>query len=106
LICGLSLSDRKIKSPQDFNDISDIEFADSKSIFDVISRCDIYDLAKLISTIEDDNIKDKIMACLSRSKREELESEISTLNQVDPTDVQQIGKSIILSIKERMIKRP
>jgi CRP-like cAMP-binding protein len=97
-------SDRKIKSPQDFNDISDIEFADSKSIFDVISRCDIYDLAKLISTIEDDNIKDKIMACLSRSKREELESEISTLNQVDPTDVQQIGKSIILSIKERMIK--
>ncbi len=97
-------ADRKIKSPQDFTDISDIEFADQKSIFDVISHCDIYDLAKLISTIQEDNVKDKIMACLSRSKREELESEISTLNQVDPTEVQQIGKSIILSIKERMIK--
>jgi CRP-like cAMP-binding protein len=97
-------ADRKIKSPQDFTDISDIEFADQKSIFDVVSRCDIYDLAKLISTMEDENVKDKIMACLSRSKREELESEISTLNQVDPTEVQQIGKSIILSIKERMIK--
>jgi CRP-like cAMP-binding protein len=99
-------SDRKIKSPQDFTDISDIEFADQKSTFDVISRCDIYDLAKLLGTVQEKIVTDKVMVCLSRSKREELESEISTLKQVDPIEVQQIAKSIILSIKERMIKRP
>lgn len=98
-------SDRKIKSPQDFTDISDIEFADQKSIFDVISRCDIYDLAKLIGTVQEEIVKDKIMACLSRSKREELESEISTLKQVDPIEVQQIAKSIIFSIRDKMIDR-
>ena len=98
-------ADRKIKSPQEFTDISDIEFADQKSIFDVISRYDIYDLAKLLSTEPEEIVKEKITACLSRSKREELDSEISTLNQVDPAETQQIAKSIILSIKERMIHR-
>ena len=98
-------ADRKIKSPQDFTDISDIEFADSKSIFEVISHYDIYDLAKLLSTEPEKIVKDKIMACLSRSKREELDSEISTLKQVDPIETQQLAKSIILSIKERMTNR-
>jgi len=98
-------ADRKIKSPQDFTDISDIEFADQKSIFDVISRYDIYDLAKLLSIEQEEIVKDRITSCLSRSKREELDSEISTLKQVDPAEAQQIAKSVILSIKERMIKR-
>ena len=97
--------DRKIKSPEDFTEISDIEFADQKSIFEVISRCDIYDLAKLLGSQPDEIVKSKILACLSRSKQEELENDISSLKQVDPIDVQQIGKTIIFSIKEKMTKR-
>ncbi len=95
--------ERKIKLPQDFTDISDIEFADQKSAFDVISRYDIYDLAKLFGTMQEEVVKDKIMACLSRSKRQELENEISTLQEVDAVEVQQISQAIILSIKEKMI---
>ena len=98
--------DRKIKAPEDFSDISDIEFADQKSIFEVISRCDVYDLAKLLASLDEEVVKNKIVACLSRSKQEELESDISTLKQVDPIEVQQIGKSIILDIKSKMLKRP
>ena len=99
-------ADRKIKSPEDFTDISDIEFADQKSTFDVISRCDVYDLAKLIGNSSEEIIKIKIMACLSRSKQEELEGDISNLKAVDPIEVQQIGKAIIFNIKEKMMKRP
>ena len=97
--------DRKIKSPDEFSDISDIEFADQKSTFDVISRCDLYDLAKLISAVDEEIVKNKILACLSRAKREELESDLSTMKSVDPIEAQQIGKSIILDIKNKMTKR-
>lgn len=98
--------DRKVKSPEEFADISDIEFADQKSTFEVISRCDIYDLAKLLASQPDEIVKSKILGCLSRSKQEELASDISSLKQVDPIDVQKIGNTIILGIKEKMSKRP
>lgn len=97
--------ERKIKSPEEFTDISDIEFADQKTAFEVISRCDIYDLAKLLGSQPDEIVKSKILSCLSRSKQEELASDISSLKPVDPVEVQQIGKAIILSIKEKMTKR-
>lgn len=98
-------SDRKIKTPEEFTDITDIEFADQKTIFEVISRCDVYDLAKLLSTVEEESVKTKIMACLPRAKQQELESDISTMKEVDAIEVAQLGKSIILSIKEKMLKR-
>ena len=98
-------ADRKIKSPEDFTDISDLEFADQKSIFEVITRYDIYDLAKLFTSLDEEIVKNKILACLSRSKQEELESDINALTEVDPIEIQQIGKSIILDIKSKMIKR-
>lgn len=97
--------DRKIKSAEDFTEIADIEFADQKSCFEVISRCDVYDLAKLIGSSDDLIVKSKIVACLSRAKQEELESDLSGLKPVDPIEVQQIGKAIIQDIKEKMLKR-
>ncbi|MGS0757685.1 FliG C-terminal domain-containing protein, partial [Roseateles sp. GG27B] len=97
--------DRKVKSPEDFSEISDIEFADQKSTFDVISRCDTYDLAKLLSTIDEESVKSKILACLTRSKREEVESDIATMKPVDPIEIMQLGKSIILEIKKKMTNR-
>jgi CRP-like cAMP-binding protein len=96
--------DRKIKSAEEFVEIADIEFADQKSCFEVISRCDVYDLAKLIGSSEDAIVKSKVMACLSRAKQEELESDLSGLKQVDPIEAQQIGKAIIQDIKAKMLK--
>jgi CRP-like cAMP-binding protein len=97
--------DRKVKLPEDFSEISDIEFADQKSTFDVISRCDTYDLAKLLSTIDEESVKSKILACLTRSKRDEVESDIATMKPVDPIEIMQLGKTIILEIKNKMTKR-
>lgn len=98
-------SERKIKSPEEFSDISDIEFADQKSAFDVISRCDLYDLAKLLSSMEEEAAKAKILACLPRAKREEVESDMASMGTIDPIEVLQIGKGIIQGVKERMTKR-
>lgn len=98
-------AERKIKSPEEFTDIADIEFADQKSVFEVISRCDLYDLAKLLSTAEEQIVKTKILGALPRAKREEIESDLASMPAVDPIEVLQIGKGIIQGIKDAMMKR-
>ena len=52
-------------------DIDDIEFADQKSIVGVLAPMDSYDLAKVMSQMESEKAKEKMMKCLPRAKRME-----------------------------------
>lgn len=98
-------AERRIKSPEEFSDISDIEFADQKSVFEVLSRCDVFDLAKLLSTVTEESVRAKIMSNLPRSKQEEIESDLKDMKPADPIEVQQIGKGLIQAIQKRMLKQ-
>ena len=98
-------SDRKIKTPNEFTDIDDLEFADQKSIFTVLAPIDIYDLAKVISRMESEKAKEKMMSCLPRAKRTELESDLSSMGNVDAMEANQIGQRIIARVKEVMLGR-
>ncbi len=98
-------SERKIKTPNEFTEIEDIEFADLKSIFTVLSPIDSYDLAKVISQMESDKAKEKMLNCLPRAKRTELESDLSSMGSVDAIEAQQIGQRIIARVKEVMLGR-
>jgi CRP-like cAMP-binding protein len=98
-------TDRKIKSPEEFTNVSDLVFADQKSLFDAVSRCDLFDLAKLLSTVDDEDVKTKLLACLSRAKRSEVEEEMASLSAVDPIEALQLGKSLVAAVRDRMLKR-
>lgn len=97
--------ERKIKAPADFSDVTDLEFADAKSVFTVVSKIDTLDLAKVISTLEEGAVKSKIMGSLSARRREELESDLKDMGPVDPMDAQRIGKGIVDEIKALMLKQ-
>lgn len=97
-------AERKIKTPDEFTDILDIEFADQKTVFAVVSKVDTFQLAKLLSSISEEAVKQKIVASLSRSKREEIESDLKDMKPADPIEVQQIGGAIIKAVKELMTK--
>jgi len=98
-------SDRKIKSPEEFVDIEDIEFADGKSVVEVLAPVDAFDLAKLLSRMEAGAAKDKILNSLPRSKRQEVDSDMEGLTNADAIEVNQIGQRIIGKVKERMLSR-
>jgi CRP-like cAMP-binding protein len=95
--------ERKIKSPVDFTDIADLEFADHKSIFTAISKVDSFNLAKVLSLVEDGPVRAKVLNALSSRRREELESDIKGMGQVDPMEAEQIGKAIISDVKALML---
>ncbi|MCO5978744.1 cyclic nucleotide-binding domain-containing protein [Ideonella oryzae] len=95
-------TERKIKRPEEFSDILDLEFADAKSVFQAVSKVDSYDLAKLVSTLDSELVKQKIVSSLSRSRREELESDLKDMRPTDPVEVQQIGNALINEVKSLM----
>lgn len=96
-------SDRKIKSPNEFVDIDDIEFADQKSILAVLSRFESFDLAKLIAKMDEGKAKEKILASLPRAKREEVEDDLKSVGEPDAVEVIQIGQMIISKVKAVML---
>lgn len=81
---------------------SALEFADQKSIFSAVAKVDTYDLAKVIASLDSEALKQKFLAALSRSRREEVESDLKDMPAVDPIEVQQIGNSIVNTVKELM----
>jgi CRP-like cAMP-binding protein len=98
-------SDRKIKTPDEFIDIEDVEFADQKSIVEVLAPIDTYDLAKLLSTMEAGKAKEKLLNSLPRAKRQEVDSDLSSMANVDAIEAAQIGQRIIARVKEVMLSR-
>lgn len=100
-------ADRKIKTPDQFTDVEDLVFADQKSLFDAVGRCDLYDLAKLLCSLDDEALRQKLLACLARSKREEVQQDMASMGAVDPMEVLQTGRALVAAVREKMLaKRP
>jgi len=52
--------------------------------------------------VESGGVKEKLLGALSRSRRAEVEHELSTLGTPDPIEAQRIRERIIADVKERM----
>ena len=98
-------ADRKIKTPEEFVDVDDLAFADQKSLFDAVAQVDLYELAKLLRSVEDEALRQKLLACLSRSKRQEVEQDMTGMGAVDPVEVQQTGKALVAAVREKMLAK-
>lgn len=95
--------ERRVKTPEEFCDINDIEFADANSIQAVLSRIDAYDLGKVLQLVEEEAVRDRILGNLPRAKRSEIESE--TFERVDEIEARLIGEGIIKAVQEKMLAR-
>ncbi|MBL8315197.1 MAG: Crp/Fnr family transcriptional regulator [Rubrivivax sp.] len=98
-------SDRKLKPPQEFSDISDVEFADTRSIFEAVSRVDAYDLAKVVQAMGEGEARQKILAALSARRREEVESELRDMATFDEVQAQRLGAELIAHVKAAMLQK-
>ena len=97
-------AERKIKSPAEFSDIQDLDFADQKSLFTAVAKIDTFVLAKVLYTLEEGPLRAKILSTLSARRREEVESELKDMKAVDPMEVQQVCMAIVSDVKELMLR--
>jgi CRP-like cAMP-binding protein len=95
-------AERRVKAPQEFTDVSDLEFADSKALFAALSRRDSLELAKLLAPLSGEPVRQRILDALSRRRREEVEADLEGL-QVDAVEAQQIGAALIDEVRKLML---
>ncbi len=96
--------ERKKKTAEEFSDITDIIFADATSIQATLAQTDLAELAKVLSLIEEEEIKKIILGSLPRTRRNELEMEAEGL-EVDPVEAALIGVKIINGVRDHMLSR-
>lgn len=95
-------AERRLKSPAEFSDIEDLEFADQKTLFAALATIDPFELAKALSGDVSPAVKEKMLGALSRVRRQEVEHELSDLNPPDTIEVQRIRGRIVPDVKRRM----
>jgi flagellar motor switch protein FliG len=92
-----------VKTPQEFADITDLEFADNKSLFAALARRDSLELAKLLAPLSGEPVRQRILDALSRRRREEVEADLDGL-QVDAAEARQIGATLIDEVRKLMLE--
>ena len=95
-------AERRIKQPQEFTEVADLEFADAKTLFAALSRRDGLDLAKLLATLAGEPVRDRILDALPRRRREEVEAELQGLRP-DPVEARQLGLALLGEVQAAML---
>jgi hypothetical protein len=98
-------AERKLKPPQEFSEIADVEYADTRSIFEAVSRVDAYDLAKVLQPLGEGEARQKILGALSSRRRTEVEAELQTMTAVDEIEAQRLGAALITQVRSAMLQK-
>jgi len=97
-------SDRRVKTPDEFSELADLAFAEGKALFAAATRLDSLELAKLLSTLDGDPLRERMLGALSRRRREEVESDLQGLSDVDPVEVQRLTRTLIAEVQRQMLE--
>lgn len=97
--------ERKIKRPSEFADVDDLEFADARVVFEVVSRMDSFDIAKLLHGMAEGAARQRILAALSARRRSEVEGDLQGLQAVDPIEAQRLGSTLVKQVQQAMLQQ-
>jgi len=78
------------------DDIGDVE---SRVLFEAVNSLDIYDLAKLINSPLQNNVKEKLITVLSKSKQAEIDEIVLATSPSSAVELQRISSRLIDNIK-------
>ncbi len=95
-------AERRVKPPQDFSDVADLEFADAKSLFAALAQRDSLDLAKLLAPLDGEPVRQRILDALPRRRRDEVEADLDGLVP-DPVEAQQLGAALVAEVRRLML---
>lgn len=96
---------RRIKAPQEFAEVEDLEFADTRALFEAASRMDSFDLAKLLHGQAEGAARSKLLAALSERRRADVEGELQGLQTVDEAEARRLGEQLVKQVKALMLER-
>lgn len=97
-------SKRKIRPASQLESLGDLEFVDQRTLFDAVSAFDTYDLAKLLATMADQTIADRLLSVMTQARQNEISWIMRRDIKIDPLEIPEIEQRFLDLV--RSIKSP
>ncbi|WP_176046109.1 cyclic nucleotide-binding domain-containing protein [Burkholderia sp. BCC1644] len=83
----------------DVRALEDLVWVDQRTLFDVISAFDTYDLAKLIANLDDRAVADKLFSVMTEARRNEVSWVMRREIKLDPIEVEEIEQRVLDAVR-------
>ncbi|KWO42216.1 cAMP-binding protein [Burkholderia sp. MSMB1459WGS] len=92
-------SRRNARRGGDVRALEDLVWIDQRTLFDVISAFDTYDLAKLIANLDDRAVADKLFSVMTEARRNEVSWVMRRELKLDPVEIDEIEQRVLEAIR-------
>lgn len=97
-------SRRNARRLGEIESLDDLMMVDQRTLFDVVSAFDTYDLAKLIASLGDQAVGDRLLSVMTEARRNEVSWVMRRDIKIDPVEVTEIEQQLLDAV--RAIKAP
>ncbi|AXF24268.1 cAMP-binding protein [Burkholderia pyrrocinia] len=92
-------SRRNARRGGDVSALEDLVWVDQRTLFDVISAFDTYDLAKLIANLDDRAVADKLFSVMTEARRNEVAWVMRRELKLDPAEIEDIERRVLDAVR-------
>lgn len=92
-------SRRNARRGGDVRALEDLVWIDQRTLFDVISAFDTYDLAKLIANLDDRAVADKLFSVMTEARRNEVSWVMRRELKLDPVEIEDIEQRVLEAVR-------
>jgi CRP-like cAMP-binding protein len=84
--------------------LDDLLFVDQRTLFEAVSALDTYDLAKLLASIEDEAVSERLLSVMADARKNEVSWVMRRDIKIDPVEVEDIEQRLLEAV--RTLKSP
>jgi CRP-like cAMP-binding protein len=92
-------SRRNTRTVSEFRSLDDLQFVDQRTLFEVVSTTDTYDLAKLLAGIPDQSIADRLLSVMTEARKNEVSWVMRRDIKMDPLELGDIEERFLESVR-------
>ncbi|MEX3968416.1 Crp/Fnr family transcriptional regulator [Paraburkholderia sp. EG286B] len=97
-------SKRTGRGSGELKSLDDLLFVDQRTLFEAVSALDTYDLAKLLASIEDPAVSERLLSVMADARKNEVSWVMRRDIKIDPVEVEDIEQRLLAAV--RALKTP
>ncbi|WP_028219058.1 cyclic nucleotide-binding domain-containing protein [Paraburkholderia oxyphila] len=84
----------------ELNALDDLLFVDQRTLFEAVNSLDSYDLAKLLATLEDKAVSERLLSVMSETRKNEVSWLMRREIKADPVEIEAIEQRLVGAVRE------
>ncbi|MDS0792623.1 cyclic nucleotide-binding domain-containing protein [Burkholderia pseudomultivorans] len=92
-------SRRNVRRAGDIRSLEDLAWIDARTLFDVVAAFDTYDLAKLMASVDDRAVADRLFSVMTEVRRNEVSWVMRRDLKLDPVEVEVIEQRLLDAVR-------